>query len=347
MPVKLNSSGGGSVTLTTPSTATDYTATFPASTGTVAYISNAYTGFVPNGRLTLVSATPVMSSDQTAKSTIYYTPYNGNLILLYSGSVYTWTQFSEISVALDATNAVSGSIYDLFVYSDSGTIRLGYGPAWTSSTGRGTGAGTTQIGQVGGLWVNSNSITLRYSSVATTVVAANQATYVGSFYATANGQTGMAYYPAAAAGGNNCILGLYNAYNRVTVRSRSSDSTSSWTYTTSSWRSANNNNNNRISWIDGLQQSNVDAQYFCSFTQTGGQTGYASVALDATNSVTNGYNGFYAQSNSTYLHGFIAHNATTPLLGFHYFQAVELATGATITYYGGLTGMQVMATVEM
>lgn len=347
MPVTLNSSGGGSVTLSAASTGSPFTATFPATTGTVLLTSNSFSGFVPNGRLTLVSATPVMSSDQTAKSTIYYTPYNGNLILLYSGSVYNWTQFSEISVALDATNAVSGSIYDLFVYSDSGTIRLGYGPAWTSSTGRGTGAGTTQIGQVGGLWVNSNSITLRYSSIATTVVAANQATYVGSFYATANGQTGMAYYPAAAAGGNNCILGLYNAYNRVTVRSRSSDSTTSWTYATSSWRSANNNNNNRISWIDGLQQSNVDAQYFCSFTQAGGQTGYASVALDATNSVTNGYNGFYAQSNSTYLHGFIAHNATTPLLGFHYFQAVELATGATITYYGGLTGMQVMATLEM
>ena len=35
MPVKLNSSGGGSVTLTTPSTASDFTATFPAATGNV------------------------------------------------------------------------------------------------------------------------------------------------------------------------------------------------------------------------------------------------------------------------------------------------------------------------
>jgi hypothetical protein len=35
MPVKLNSTGGGSVTLTTPSTATDYTATFPDNTGNV------------------------------------------------------------------------------------------------------------------------------------------------------------------------------------------------------------------------------------------------------------------------------------------------------------------------
>ncbi len=35
MPVKLNSSGGGSVTLTVPSTASDFTATIPANTGTV------------------------------------------------------------------------------------------------------------------------------------------------------------------------------------------------------------------------------------------------------------------------------------------------------------------------
>jgi hypothetical protein len=35
MPVKLSSTGGGSVTLTTPSTASDFTATFPANTGNV------------------------------------------------------------------------------------------------------------------------------------------------------------------------------------------------------------------------------------------------------------------------------------------------------------------------
>ena len=35
MPVKLNSTGGGSITLTAPSTASDYTATLPAGTGSV------------------------------------------------------------------------------------------------------------------------------------------------------------------------------------------------------------------------------------------------------------------------------------------------------------------------
>jgi len=44
MPVKLNSSGGGSVTLDVPSTASDFTATIPANTGTV--VTTGSTGVV-------------------------------------------------------------------------------------------------------------------------------------------------------------------------------------------------------------------------------------------------------------------------------------------------------------
>jgi hypothetical protein len=43
MPVKLNSTGGGSVTLTTPSTASDFTVTIPAATGTMVTTTSAST----------------------------------------------------------------------------------------------------------------------------------------------------------------------------------------------------------------------------------------------------------------------------------------------------------------
>jgi hypothetical protein len=157
----------------------------------------------PGGRLTLVTATPVMTSDQTAKGTIYYTPYQTNVVPIYNGTSSVMTAFSEISVTLDSTNAVSGSIYDLFVYNDSGTIRLGYGPAWTNTTTR-----SAAISMTNGIWANTSTITLRYDSTHTTSVSGSQATYVGSFYATANGQTGMAFAPSAASGGSNNILGL-------------------------------------------------------------------------------------------------------------------------------------------
>jgi hypothetical protein len=43
MPIKLNSTGGGSVTLTTPSTASDFTVTIPAATGTMVTTTSAST----------------------------------------------------------------------------------------------------------------------------------------------------------------------------------------------------------------------------------------------------------------------------------------------------------------
>src|SRR5690606_1450792 len=44
-------------------------------------------GFVspPQGRLTLASGVPVMTTTQSAKSTLYYAPYKGNRIPIYNG----------------------------------------------------------------------------------------------------------------------------------------------------------------------------------------------------------------------------------------------------------------------
>lgn len=88
----------------------------------------------PTGRLTLESGVAVTKTDQTNKTSVFYTPYVGDLVPIYDGTVWKPTIFTELTLAL-ATSGTGfqkeASNYDLFVVNDAGTIRLGTGPAWT------------------------------------------------------------------------------------------------------------------------------------------------------------------------------------------------------------------------
>lgn len=293
---------------------------------------------IPEGRLTLVSATPVLTSDQTAKTAIYYALYLGDRIPIYDGANWDNTTFTELTLNLDTTNHASGSVYDVFVWNNSGTVSIGTGPAWTSSTGRGTGAGTTELQMKNGIWTNKVTITLKNGAGAgTTGVAANTATYVGTFYATANGQTGMAFQPAAAGGGTNNILGLYNAYNRIKATAICRDNTTSWTYATASWRASDNSSSNRISFVDGLAQSPIVAQFTqVNTTSTSANNVAIGTNLDSTTSTPKAV----GAQGSTAVISVTAKEPYLPVLGFHYVSAVEYTTAATSTYYGFINNNQ-------
>lgn len=289
----------------------------------------------PQGRLTLTSNTPILTADATAQTSIYYTPYIGNVVPLYGGAGFAPITFTQLTLALDSNSGhtgyqASGSLFDLFLFLNSGVLTLGTGPAWTSTTARGTGAGTTQLTQTNGLWVNTVQITAKIDATATTVtVPASQGTYVGTMYATANGQTGVAFTPAAGAGGSNTFVGLWNAYNRVRVTSRSQDSTNNWTYTSPTWRSADNSASNRVSWIDGLQQSSVESIYQISAANfSGGGQLQVGVNFDSTSATPTGV---WGQVSTSTNNNVVSFNNTPPLLGLHFAQAMEAASGATAT----------------
>ena len=132
MPVKLNSSGGGSVTLTTPSTATDYTATFPANTGNVVttgssgvvttamLVSGAITRAVlPTGSILQVVQSSINSTQSTTSTsyvasnlTASITPTSATskiYILLTGGNSWNNTNSGECIVAF--YKSVSGGAY--------------------------------------------------------------------------------------------------------------------------------------------------------------------------------------------------------------------------------------------
>lgn len=285
----------------------------------------------PQGRLTLTSATPVLTSDVTAGTSIYYTPYIGQYVPLYDGSAWAATTFTELTLALSSDSGhtgyhQSGKNFDLFVINDSGTLRLATGPAWTSDTAR-----ADALTRLNGLLVNNASIVLRFGSASgnTVTVAANRATYVGTMRASANGQCAMIMNPAAAAGGGDAKLFLWNAYNRVIHSATSKESANSWSYTTTTWRSANNSTANRISIVNGADEDAADA-VFNGLTSTSSAAGFVAIGLDSTSAISGSPGAAPIDANSISVAAFLAGRIG---LGFHYLQALEFGnTGAT--FYG-------------
>jgi hypothetical protein len=141
----------------------------------------------------------------------------------------------ELSQALsDATKspaaASTSSNYDMFVWIDGATKRCTRGPAWSTATARGTGAGTTEIERVNGFLVNKYAIT--------NGPAARYGTYVGSIRVNSAGTVNH-IFGSAAAGGGYAVLGIWNAYNRVNVSTSVNDTSVAYAYTTTAWRYAN------------------------------------------------------------------------------------------------------------
>lgn len=285
----------------------------------------------PGGRLTLATATPVMATDVTGAATIYYAFHTHGFVSLWNGTSWVTSSFTELSQALNDTTkspaaAANSSNYDMFVWNDSGTLRCTRGPAWTSDTGRGTGAGTTELERVNGVWLNKIAIT--------NGPGANRGLYVGTIRTDGSAQCNFKAKPAAAAGGGNCLLHVWNHYNRLPLTSISRDSTDSWAYTTATLRSANNSTSNRISFLRGLDDDEVDAAYHAVSSSSTTSTRHSGVGLDATNAIASGSiagtgGTQTAPSTHTALYrGF-------PGLGHHFVQALEASVAAGTTTWIG------------
>ena len=289
------------------------------------------------GRLTLASATPVMTSDDTGNTTIYYTPYNGDCIHIYDGTYMVPTVFAELSQATtDSTKSpaavANNSNYDLFVWNDSGTIRCTRGPAWTSDTARGTGAGTTELEIVKGIYVNKIAIT--------NGPAANRGTYVGTVRSNGSSQIDWKLGSAAANGGE-AFFGVWNNYNRVLVSWNVQDTTDSYTYQSTTIRAMNGSNTNRATFVRGLDEDGV----FCQNSQTigtssSGDVPVISIALDATNAFAANASLGFQQTGSPVANSTETHYSGLPGIGLHYLQCVEKCSSAVAAcqFYGDQGG---------
>jgi len=355
------SCSAGSGTVTTLTAGTNITFSSGATCTTTCTINasgggGSSTPSIPQGRLTLVSGTPVMVSNQTAKSTIYYDNYQGNLVPYYTGSADASDTIAggevSLTMATSGTGVTNASgVFDIW-WVHGGTNRIcvatnGSGGGWASDTGGSNtarGTGYSQVHNTRGYWTNVNSITHCYNGTSDYgSVSADQATYLGTIYTTGAGQTGVNLQPTAAAGGANNFLALWNAYNRVSAKATNAESTSTWNFSAvaGTWETLDVSNSNRISFIDGLGQSPVDATLGLAVVlpSSGGVECRTGINQDSTSATPANWGEGATSVTGNQITQTVAQNFF-PAIGLHYYQAMQVSVNGTTCLAVGSSGRE-------
>ncbi len=258
-----------------------------------------------NGRLTLTSGTPVTTADVTAAGTLYFTPYQGNIVGVYTGSAWVPHTLTELSIAAPA---VANQVYDVFLDYNSGTPALSL-TAWTNDTTRAT-ALTTQDG----VYVLTGTTTKRYLGTVRTVTASQ----LNDSFARRH---------------------VWNYYNRVTRAMRVLEATASWTYSTASYQQANASTANQLDFVVGVSEDGIRAQVAVDVYSGAAVNVLVSIGLDSTTTAATGATMgrlvTSAGSIPTPIHAFID---TIPAAGRHTLVWLEQGGGAGTQTWEGTNG---------
>src|SRR5688572_3646151 len=213
----------GAATLTGAESLTNKTIVSPI-------ISGIPTGVIEqicNGRLTLTTGLPVTTADVTAAANVFFTPYKGNRVAVYSGSVWELLTFTQLTISL-ASGFSSGKPYDVFAYNNAGVLALET-LVWTNDTTR-----ATALALQDGVYVKSGDATRRY---------------IGTFYTTS----------ATTTEDSAAKRFVWNYCNRVPRFMQVIEATASWNYTTLTWRQARATATNQLDYVCGVAEDIVEA----------------------------------------------------------------------------------------
>jgi len=227
------------------------------------------------GRLTTITGVPVLSTIQSGQTTVFFTPYNGNRIMLWTGVTFAGTTFAEMSQTLaDATKSPAASVananYDMFVWNDAGTLRCTRGPVWTNTVTRAAGGA---IARVQGIFTNVSNIP--------NGPLAGFGTYVGTIHTSAANSVDFQIGGGGTSGGDSSRIGLWNMYNRVRCTIKNIDIGDTWTYATPLvYRVKDNSAANGITFVIGVAEDMVEAINTAIGTANAGGALECSIGLD-------------------------------------------------------------------
>jgi hypothetical protein len=308
----------------------------------------------PQGRLTLAANTPVMSSTScsgsacTAQTTLRYDCYAGGQVPFYNGTADAIDSITSCEVtdalvaATGAGQVVGAQVYDVWwVHGGANGICLamssatGAGGGWASDTGGSNtarGTGYTQLDRVTRPYVtNKNSIANCFNGSSNYgPVSANQGTYLGTVYASANGAISYKFGSAASGGGAG-LLGVWNMYNRVTTTTTVQDNgAGGYTYSSSTIRQARASTGNQVTFVIGNAEDAVSCSYGQQIDTAAVSGASGRFACSQLNSTT----AFYLQNSTVSSNAAVGQaaalsysNSYPPPLGLNVIAAVENGDG--------------------
>ena len=302
---------------------------------------------VPQGYLTPVSGTPIITGDSVSATAIYYTPFQGDWAVVHNGSILVAYKFSELPLILSASQAAN-NIYDVFLAWNGGTPVIGTGPSWAAGSGgsitagscaRGTGAGGAALTRSGGVMVNAASMSLIYNTGSgnnTITVPLGQGVYLGSLFM--DGTAGQVTCHRSY--GQSRKFGIYNTFNQQPISLKAGDPNASWPYNTSSLRAANGNSANSSTVFCGLANCQIKSDlnsrgyYLGSGAPSAIQNG---IGWNST-SVASGLVGFNQSYDQAVIYQpivqLLAEYTALPALGINVVTMLEAGNGSTSSFYG-------------
>lgn len=253
------------------------------------------------GRLTLASGTPITTTAQTAKTTIYATPFLGRNMTLWDGSKWVDQNFSELSIAIPNT---TNTPFDILINS-SGLSTSN----WASTSAR-----TTDIVITNGLYTLSGDQTKLYLGTGCTGSVAGQCEV----------SDGTCY--------------LWNYFNRRPRTILINDATVLWTYSIDTWRQANGSTANQFNFVMGIAEDELDINILSTaVNDTAVIIGGVGIGFDTTStdsSIKRGHGQIYnlglQQMN-------FAQKKFYPTIGQHYCAWLEKVAATGITTWVGVT----------
>ena len=273
--------------------------------------SDLFLGPVCNGRISLENGTPISTSDQTAKTSVYFSPYMGNKISLYNTTTTLWTvhEFGNLSHSLSGETANKN--WDVFAKSTNGVVSLTV-TEWTDDTNR-----ATNVVFQDGVYCKNGALDERY---------------IGTYRTT--GTTGQCEDSQAK-------RLIWNAYNQIDRQLYHLPSANSWTYNTDTIQQASNTASNKVEAVSGLEGSAIQVDNWVMYSHSqAAATTFVAVGIGENSTTANATGCVMLASNPQVADSidFVsAHLKKHKAAGYHYYAMLEVVTevsGQTTTFYG-------------